>query len=52
MREIVIGRILEYMLMFKDLSNELDISPNELRNLSNLELVDMLEEINEILLRN
>lgn len=49
MRNIVIERITEYLRLYTDLMSELDISPDELENLSNIELVDLLEEIVEIL---
>lgn len=49
MRNIVIERITEYLRLYTDLMTELDISPDELDNLSNIELVDLLEEIVEIL---
>lgn len=50
MRNIVIERISGYLRLYTDLMLELDISPDELENLSNVELVDLLEEIYEILL--
>lgn len=49
MRNIVIERISELMREFPDLMNELDISPDELENLSNVELVDLLIECMEVL---
>lgn len=49
MRNIVIERITEYLRLYTDLMTQLDISPDELENLSNIELVDLLEEIVEIL---
>ena len=45
MRNIVIGRITEYLVLYTDLQTELDISPEELQNLSNEELLDLYEEI-------
>lgn len=45
MRNIVIGRITEYLILYTDLQLELDISPEELQNLSNEELIDLYEEI-------
>lgn len=45
MRNIVIGRITEYLILYTDLQLELDISPEELQNLSNEELLDLYEEI-------
>lgn len=45
MRNIVIGRITEYLILYTDLQVELDISPEELQNLSNEELLDLYEEI-------
>ena len=50
MRNIVIERITNYLRLYTDLMTELDISPDELENLSNKELIDLLEEIFEILL--
>ena len=48
MRNIVIERISEYLRLYTYLMAELDISPDELENLSNVELLDLLEEIFEI----
>lgn len=45
MRNIVISRISEILVQFTDLQLFLDISPEELQQLSNLELVDLLEEV-------
>jgi hypothetical protein len=45
MRNIVIDRITEYLVLYTDLQLELDISPEELQNLSNEELLDLYEEI-------
>lgn len=45
MRNIVIGRITEYLILYTDLQVELDISPEELQNLPNEELLDLYEEI-------
>lgn len=45
MRNIVIGRITEYLILYTDLQVEMDISPEELQNLSNEELLDLYEEI-------
>jgi len=45
MRNLVISRITEALIEAPDLQNELDISPHELNNLSNEELLDLYEEI-------
>ena len=45
MRNLVIERIRELLTDAPDLQVELDISPEELRHLSNAELLDLLEEI-------
>ncbi len=45
MRNLVIQRISEVLIEAPDLQNELDISPEELNNLSNEELLDLFEEI-------
>ena len=45
MRNIVIDRITEYLVLYTDLQLELDISPEELQALSNEELLDLYEEI-------
>ncbi len=45
MRNLVISRITEVLLAAPDLQDELDISPEELNNLSNEELLDLFEEI-------
>jgi hypothetical protein len=45
MRNLVIARITEVLLEAPDLQDELDISPEELNNLSNEELLDLFEEI-------
>ena len=50
MRNLVIERISGYLQLYTDLILELDISSDELQNLSNVELIDLLEEIYEILL--
>ena len=50
MRNLVIERITENLRMYTDLMTELDITPDELENLSNADLLDLLEEITEILL--
>lgn len=49
MRNLTIERISEYLRLYTDLMTELDIAPDELENLSNVELLDLLEEIVEIL---
>ena len=45
MRNLVIARITEVLVDCPDLQVELDISPEELNNLSNEELLDLFEEI-------
>lgn len=45
MRNLVISRITEVLVEAPDLQLELDISPQELNNLSNEELLDLFEEI-------
>jgi hypothetical protein len=49
MRNLVIERISELMQEYPDLMVELDISPDELDELSNVELLDLLVETVEIL---
>jgi len=49
MRNLVIERISELMREYPDLMVELDISPNELDELSNSELLELLIEAVEIL---
>jgi len=48
MRNLVIERITQYLRLYTDLMTELDITPDELENLSNIELLDLLQEIYEI----
>lgn len=48
MRNLVMGRISEFLLANPNLMVELDISPDELDELSNKDLLDLLEEIYEI----
>lgn len=45
MRNLVISRITEVLIDIPDLQVELDISPDELNNLSNEELLDLYEEV-------
>jgi hypothetical protein len=45
MRNLVISRITEVLIVAPDLQVELDISPEELHSLSNEELLDLFEEI-------
>jgi hypothetical protein len=45
MRNLVIERIAEVLVLAPDLQLQLDISPEELQNLSNVELLDLFEEI-------
>ena len=45
MRNLVIERITEALVEAPDLQLQLDISPKELQNLSNVELLDLFEEI-------
>lgn len=49
MRNLIIERITMYMQEYPDLMLELDISPDELDNLSNRELLDLLVESVEII---
>ena len=49
MRNLVIERITEYLRLYTDLMFDLDITPDQLQELSNIELVDLLIEIVEIL---
>ena len=45
MRNLVIERITEVLIDAPNLQVQLDISPEELQNLSNVELLDLFEEI-------
>ena len=45
MRNIVIGRITEYLILYTDLQLELDMAPEDLGKLSNEDLLDLYEEI-------
>jgi hypothetical protein len=45
MRNLVIARITEVLIDNPNLQVELDISPEELHELSNAELLDLFEEI-------
>jgi hypothetical protein len=45
MRNLVIERITEALIEMPDLQWILDISPQELHTLSNVELLDLLQEI-------
>lgn len=47
MRNLVIERITEVLIEMPDLQFILDISPHELQNLSNIQLLDLLQEIYE-----
>jgi len=49
MRNLVIERITLFMREYPDLMVELDISPDELDELSNVELLDLLVETVEII---
>jgi hypothetical protein len=49
MRNLTIERITLFMQEYPDLMTELDISPDELDELSNVELLDLLVECVEIL---
>lgn len=49
MRNLTIQRIQEYLQLYTELMYELDITPDELENLSNAELLDLYEEIVVIL---
>jgi DNA-binding transcriptional LysR family regulator len=52
MRNLTIERITLFMQEYPDLMVELDISPDELDNLSNRELLDLLIECVEIINEN
>lgn len=45
MRNLVIHRITEALINAPNLQLELDISPQELESLSNVELLDLFEEL-------
>jgi hypothetical protein len=45
MRNLVIQRISEALINAPNLQLELDISPQELESLSNVELLDLFEEL-------
>jgi hypothetical protein len=45
MRNLVIARITELLVESPDLMTALDISVDELQNLSNAELLELLEEL-------
>lgn len=45
MRNLVIARITAVLLEVPDMQDNLDISPAELQNLSNEELLDLFEEV-------
>jgi len=45
MRNLVIHRITETLINAPNLQLELDISPQELESLSNVELLDLFEEL-------
>ena len=45
MRNLVIARITEVLVENPELQFALDISPEELQNLSNVDLLDLFEEI-------
>ena len=47
MRNLVINRITMYLSTYTDLMYELDITPDELDKLSNIELLDLYQEIIE-----
>ena len=49
MRDLVINRITTVLKWQPDYQLALDISPDELQNLSNIELLDLYEEILESL---
>jgi hypothetical protein len=48
MRNLVMARITEFLLANPNMMVELDITPDELDELSNKDLLDLLEEIYEI----
>ena len=52
MRNLVIERITEYLRLYTDLMYELDIAPDELEGLSNVELIYLLIEIADILVQD
>jgi len=52
MRNLVIERITEYLRLYTDLMFDLDITPDQLQELSNIELVDLLIEIVVILVED
>ena len=45
MRNVTIERISLYLRLYTDLMYDLDITPDELEKLSNVELLDLYEEI-------
>lgn len=45
MRNLVIQRLTEYLITYPDLMNTYDISVQELDNLSNLDLLELFEEL-------
>ena len=45
MRNIVISRISEYLILYTDLQLHLDISPEGLESLSNKDLLDLYTDI-------
>ena len=47
MRNLVINRITMYLSTYTDLMYELDITSDELHKLSNIELLDLYQEIIE-----
>jgi hypothetical protein len=49
MRNLVIGRITFYLQAYTELMTELDLTPDELESLSNVELLDIYVEILEII---
>lgn len=49
MRNLTIERITIFMQEYPDLMTVLDLSPDELENLSNIELLDVLVECVEII---
>jgi len=49
MRNLVIARVTLFLQEYPDLMLELDISPDELDELSNVELLDLLIEATEII---
>lgn len=52
MRNLIISRIIEFMRVFPDMLYLYDINEDSVKNLSNLELLDLYVEIIEDLIHN